>query len=176
MYTSQMPLRRTALFNRKGDHRKRLTREWGLVGTPEPRAITFVMLNPSTGNATEDDPTIRRCIGFAMREGFQGLHIVNLFTLRSTDPSGLLERPHKSLNTYDADMQIATAAMASDKIVAAWGAVRKPLDYRIPEVLHVLREAKKNVWCLGKTNDGSPKHPLLPPQERSSHSVRVLWP
>lgn len=95
-----------------------------------------------------------------MREGYQTLIVVNLFTLRSTDPQGLLERTHKKLNTYDADMQIALAASQSEKVICAWGEVHKALDWRCAEVLQVLREAKRNSWCLGKTLAGQPKHPL----------------
>jgi hypothetical protein len=50
-----------------GKYRYWLERKWG-PGTPQ----VFVMLNPSTADASEDDPTIRRCMGFARREGAGG--------------------------------------------------------------------------------------------------------
>lgn len=154
------PIKRAALFNRQGNHRKTLTRSWALPGAAE-RWLTFVMLNPSTASGTEDDPTIRRCVAFAAREGFTGIIVVNLFTFRSTEPNVLLGRPHKSLNTYDADMHISQAALASEKVVAAWGAGCMPvLSWRAIEVLAVLKETKRNVWCFGKTKEGHPKHPL----------------
>jgi hypothetical protein len=40
--------------------------------------ITFVLLNPSTADAVQLDPTLRRCVGFAKREGYGGMVILNL--------------------------------------------------------------------------------------------------
>ncbi len=57
-----------------GRYRYRLGRAWG----PAPRTMMFVMLNPSTADAYEDDPTIRRCVSFAKREGCTGIDVVNL--------------------------------------------------------------------------------------------------
>ena len=53
----------------------------------------FIMLNPSTADETANDPTIRRCIGFASLWGFRHLVIGNLFALRSTDPQALYTAP-----------------------------------------------------------------------------------
>jgi hypothetical protein len=64
------------------EYRYLLTRIWD----PAVKPVVFLMLNPSTADAFEDDPTSRRCTGFAKREGAGGLVVVNLFGLRSTDP------------------------------------------------------------------------------------------
>ena len=62
-----------------------LTRS-GAAGPLKVREIAFVGLNPSTADETSDDPTVRRCIGFARRWGFGGMFMLNAFAYRSTDP------------------------------------------------------------------------------------------
>lgn len=57
------------------------------------RTILFVGLNPSTADAALDDPTIRRCVGFARAWGFDWLFMGNVNAFRSTDPKGLPTTP-----------------------------------------------------------------------------------
>ena len=70
-------------------YRYRLARHWG-AGS----ALPFVMLNPSTADADNDDPTIRRCIAFAKREGAGGIVVANLFAFRATSPADMLAAPN----------------------------------------------------------------------------------
>lgn len=71
----------SATISECGRYRYRLTRRFA-----DGPCATFVMLNPSTADETIDDPTIRRCRNFAIREGCGGLVVVNLFAYRATDP------------------------------------------------------------------------------------------
>jgi len=128
----------------------------------------FVMLNPSTADATKDDPTIRRCIGFAKREGCTGLTVVNLFALRATDPAELGKHadPFGPDNAKYLAEQIM-AHMQIGLIVAAWGsnpmARRDQLAELIKdEPIGVLKMALRNAGalCLGMTAEGHPRHPL----------------
>ena len=73
---------RTAVIDKTEKYRYSLLREWD----DTRHKCLFIMLNPSTADASRDDPTIRRCIAFAKREGCGGLHVVNLFAYRATDP------------------------------------------------------------------------------------------
>ena len=73
-----------ACFDSTGAYRYRLWREWD-VSKP---SVTFVMLNPSTAGAKDDDPTIRRCLSFARSWGFGRLEVVNLCAYRATSPKG----------------------------------------------------------------------------------------
>jgi hypothetical protein len=50
----------------------------------------FVGLNPSTADEGGDDPTIRRCVGFARDWGYSGLCMTNLFAFRATQPKDML--------------------------------------------------------------------------------------
>lgn len=85
--SSEKPLRddrRGAVFSDDRVYRYQLRRCWDVT---EP-IVAFVMLNPSTADAIEDDPTVRRCIGFAKNWGYGALLVGNLFAARTTRPSG----------------------------------------------------------------------------------------
>jgi hypothetical protein len=74
-----------------GRYRFDLTREWGCRPVKPDRRVAFVMLNPSTADGHADDPTIRRCMGFAREWGFDGLVVVNLFAMRATRPDDVVK-------------------------------------------------------------------------------------
>ena len=131
-----------------GLYRYTLTRSWG-----DALPLTFVMLNPSTADAAIDDPTIRRCIAFARRDGFGGIRVLNLFAYRSPYPSELV-RVADPVGP-DNDRHLATAC---GTIVAAWGAVERYGEKRIRTVAQLL--SGKDVRCLGTTKSGQPRHPL----------------
>jgi hypothetical protein len=115
------------------------------------------MLNPSTADAEQDDPTIRRCIGFAKAWGFGGIAVRNIFALRATDPREL----YKSDDPVGPgnDEAICDLAGLCPLIVAAWG-VHGGLRNRGRQVCELLAGAGAEVVCLGVTKDGHPKHPL----------------
>ena len=127
------------------------------------KTLCFVMLNPSEADATRDDPTIRRCRGYAVRWGFQHLYIVNLFAYRTPFPKDL----HKSYsNDIDIvgpenDDYIFGVAKEADMIIAAWGAVRQAFEWRAAYVREMLRKnCRDKVYALGLTKAGHPSHPL----------------
>ncbi len=115
------------------------------------------MLNPSTADAERDDPTIRRCAGFARSWGFGGMTVVNLFALRATDPARL--RRARDPVGRDNDRHIAAAASAG-LVVVAWG-VHGRLGERDRAVLALLSGCRPG--CLGTTRGGHPRHPLYLP-------------
>lgn len=145
----------TAAISTDGLFRYSLTRSWG-----DGPMATFVMCNPSTADASQDDPTIRRCIGFARSWGMSGLHVGNLYAFRATKPKKLAEAgwPVGRLND-DWLRAFAEEAIANDTpLVAAWG--MNPEPNRIKAVLEMMPEAP---WrCLGTTKQhGRPRHPLF---------------
>lgn len=115
--------------------------------------VMFIGLNPSTADETLDDNTIRRCRGFARDWGYNGILMGNLFAYRSTDPKGLMvsDDPIGPAN----DEYLESLAAEAGLVVAAWGAY-KLASPRARAVLPRLGE----VFCLGCTKDGHPKHPL----------------
>ena len=99
----------------EGQYRYLLWRYWG-----EAKRLVWVLLNPSTADARQDDPTIRRCVGFAKGWGYDGIQVVNLFAYRATDPRELkaVVDPVGPRN----DEFIERAARGHEMVVVAWGA------------------------------------------------------
>lgn len=141
----------SAVISSCGDYRYRLDRTWD----GELHKVAFVMLNPSTADHTEDDPTIRRCISFAKSWGYGGLIVANLFALRSTDPAML--RVHSAPVGHENDRHIMEVASECREIVCAWGA-NGSLYSRDDLVCKML--AGMNLVSLKRTKNGSPGHPL----------------
>jgi len=138
-----------AVFSGCRTFRYTLRRIWN-VGKP---LVTFVGLNPSTADESIDDPTVRRCAGFAARWGFGGLILTNIFAYRSTDPKALLlcNDPIGPENDY----WIQDASRSAQATIVAWG-IHGRMFNRENAVLAQL----KVPYCLGTTKGGCPRHPL----------------
>ena len=149
---------KSATISQGGLYRYDLTRRWA----PGIDWAVFVMLNPSTADATIDDPTIRRCISFAQREGYGGLAVVNLYALRTTRPVHLLHHPDPvgPDNAY----RVGRWLDAADIVIAAWGAHRLAA-HRSGWLTDTVEGYDKDLYCLGVTADGSPRHPLYLPTD-----------
>ena len=140
-----------------GLYRYRLWRCWG-----DGPTMAFAMLNPSTADATTDDPTIRRCLGFAKREGCGSLQVVNLYALRATKPAHLLDHPDPE--GPENPMAWAEVLYEPNTVaVAAWGAKVALGGLRGLDGLpgsKALRGSSPGWRCLGTTKCGAPRHPL----------------
>lgn len=145
-------VRKGAVLSECGRYRYRLTRVWD-AALP---VAHWVMLNPSVADATIDDPTIRRVVGFSKAWGFGGADVRNLFALRATDPKEL--RAADDPVGPDNDSHL-TAVPAAAVVVAAWGA-GGGLFGRDLRVLRLLRDAGVAMSCLGTTKQQQPRHPL----------------
>lgn len=95
-------------------YRYDLWRKWG----DEPYCM-FVGLNPSTADETQDDPTIRRCVGYAKRWNYGGLCMVNLFAFRATQPKDMMTA--KDPIGPDNDRTLKTLSQGAGIVIAAWG-------------------------------------------------------
>lgn len=150
-------LKRTALFSPCGRYRLQLGRTWG----KGPQAA-FVMLNPSTADAQLDDPTIRRCISFAVREGCGALAVVNLFAFRTPKPAELLNVADP-VGGDSAEFELEAVVARSELAICAWGAA--PIaKARADQFAH--RNRHRELYCLGTTKSGAPKHPLYVPNSQ----------
>jgi hypothetical protein len=114
------------------------------------------MLNPSTADAERDDPTVRRCIGYARSWGYGALTAVNLFAYRCTDPRDLrrVEDPVGPEN----DRHLLAVRERFPVLIAAWGNWGR-LHGRRDSVMCLL-SSESSLYCLGVTRSGYPLHPL----------------
>lgn len=166
-------IERKTVFSPDRIYRYVLWREWpapspNLLYTEDPHLAyypgehhqyaMFIGLNPSTADETQDDPTIRKCVGFAQRWGFGALCMTNLFAFRATDPRKMKGYP-KPIGP-DNDRWLARCACEAGILIAAWG-VNGAFLGRDQEVLKLLN----GVECLRTTKDGHPEHPLYVPYD-----------
>ncbi|MEU5610524.1 DUF1643 domain-containing protein [Streptomyces sparsogenes] len=145
----------TAVFGPGHVHRYALTRTWGKGGTH----AVYVLLNPSMATADQDDPTVRRLVVFARREGHQGLVLANLFAVRCTDPYALTGMAD-TIGAHNDALLHLLAEEARD-ITVGWGTWgRLP---RAAAVETLLTGHGARLWALGTTKAGHPRHPLYLP-------------
>jgi len=147
-------IEKDAILSEDGAYRYMLTRTWNSIRP----ADVWVMLNPSIADATIDDPTIRRCIGFSKGWGAGGITVVNLFALRATNPKELLKATDPIGPENDRYLRQAfdAARIAGGRVVAGWGA--HGMAERRAQQVRALTSGM--IECVGVTGSGAPKHPL----------------
>ena len=139
---------RNARFSNDKKHRYRLSRHWDL-NKPE---ILYIMLNPSIGNESIDDPTIRRLLSFTKKFDYGGFFVGNLFTYITPNPKTL----DTSIGITNKNLNVLTNLVSkADEVVYAWGnSIEEPNE---------LKKLISNPMCFGKNLNGTPKHPLYLP-------------
>jgi hypothetical protein len=163
----------SAVLSPDGIYRYSLHRDWrSPTLVRSSRWVTFVMLNPSVADADTDDPTIRRCVGFAKAMGGTGLVVVNLYAYRATRPADLwaARDPVGPDNNHYLATALALATEHDSPVVAAWGA-HAPAA-RVADVMAMPGAVR--VTCLGATQGGAmraPPPPALPAHNRPPHGV-----
>lgn len=143
-----------AIISACGQYRYKLSRPATSM-YPTCGPALFIMLNPSTADATLDDPTIRRCIGFAKTWDCAGLVVANLYALRATNPADLWKHPDPVGEENDAILEFLIRN--HETVVCAWGANAK--QERVATVRKMFHRLSRPM-CLGTTKAGAPRHPL----------------
>lgn len=144
----------TAEFSPCRTWRYVLRRTWG-----EGPRVGFILLNPSTADETNDDPTIRRCIGYAKRWGAGGLVLGNIFALRSTDPAALYSAADPIGPDNDEALLRIAREVSGGRLVLGWGN-HGALMARGRAVVADLLAAGIKPLALSITQSGAPGHPL----------------
>lgn len=144
-----------------GSYRYLLGRTWDWSRSP----LILGMLNPSTADDTNDDPTVRRAIGFAKREGCGSLRVWNIGAGRATNPKEWLAMadPIGPDNYSEVGRLFYSGKSNGARFVVAWGA-NAPHGFVSP-YLSMARDLNVPLECFGRTKSGAPKHPLYLPKD-----------
>jgi hypothetical protein len=122
------------------------------AATGGERTVVFIGLNPSTADESRDDPTTRRCVGFARDWGFARIELVNLFAYRATRPAELRAAPDPV--GPDNAAALEAAVERADLVVCAWG------NEGVGQEADAVLDAVARPFCLALTMRGAPRHPL----------------
>jgi len=158
-----------AIFSKCRRYRYRLWRDLpGVVGSTKEAAY-FIMLNPSTADEHVDDPTIRRCMGFASRWGYRRLEVLNLSPIRATSPKDLMrmmsewQAPEDVRNMNIVEQVLDCINEPDSIVVAAWGA--HVVECELETMAERVTEMCDDLHVLGLTKHGHPRHPLYMPRD-----------
>lgn len=165
-------MNRETIFSPCRRYRYTLWREWDVQSEFAPKIpprdairrairepdsyVQFIGLNPSTADETQDDPTVRRCVGFAKRWGYGAMCMTNLFAFRATDPEDMKREARPIDVDCENDVALVRVGAAASLVVACWGTHGSWLN----RGRHVSVLFHGRLQCFGRNADGSPKHPL----------------
>jgi hypothetical protein len=144
-------------------YRYRLWRIWDCSKPP----LVWLLLNPSTADEREDDPTMRRCMGFAHRDGHGGIVVLNIFAFRSTDPRVLkyhIDSGRDMIGPENDEYIQAYLCMTNGtlksqtKFILGYGS-NGTMAGRDKQIMQMVA-GYDNIYCLGYTATGQPRHPL----------------
>ena len=152
-----------ATFSRCRNYRYCLSRSWDKGSG----SVLFIGLNPSTANHYQDDPTIRRCVGFARNWGFSAMEIVNLFAFRSPYPKDLYQQgdPIGPAN----NRWISSAIKRNDMTLACWGNNGDFLDRA-----NFILSRYPGLNALKLTASKQPTHPLYMKADTLAKPISIL--
>lgn len=166
------PVEREALISNCRLFRWTLTRRWD-----DRPILTVVMFNPSTADGLEDDPTIKTLCKRASRTwGFGGIAVVNIIPLRSPQPRDAIAFLEQGQSwAIERNEQVITEAVKqAGAVLVAWGALaglsleaEGYLTHLQEEIEAAAEAADIPMYCMGRTGDGMPKHPMA----RGKHRV-----
>ena len=146
---------KSAIISDCNKYRYELHREWD----KDEGKVLFIMLNPSTADAMQNDLTTIRCINFAKHWGYGGIMIGNIWPFRAKRPKDLkkwLKTSRKSnlIAVEDNWGYVGDMAHQADFVVCAWGCNH-------PGIPDWIKNLDVPLHYLELCDDGiTPKHPL----------------
>ena len=133
------------------------------------KPLVVIGVNPSTANESKSDQTMRKVMGFAERNGYDGFVMLNLYPQRSTDFSGVHGERNEEL--HQKNLEAIRSFFETHNqldVLAAWGekiGKRSYLKDCLRDIVSVLQEGERRVTWMqigALTNTGHPRHPSRP--------------
>lgn len=140
---------------------------WRIWDNNKP-IMMFLMLNPSTADETQNDPTVERCERRARMSSFGGVVICNIFAFRATDPKDM--KAASDPIGPDNNTIIIAESKAAEIVVCAWGN-HGSFNNRSAEIKKMLFAEHIVVHAIKISKSGEPAHPLYQPYAR----VPLFW-
>ena len=131
-------------------------------------------INPSKADANRTDPTLTRVIGFGRSLGCGGVRMMNVSPLRATDPrvlaravldhrdaGGIDPFPRRGITAIHGAVPRARYVVAAfGDFAFATGDARRILQGHADAMCDSVRQLGADVYALGTTKHGWPRHPL----------------
>jgi hypothetical protein len=153
-----------ALFSECGKYRYRLWRIWD----DDRPIMCWVAQNPSVANDVDNDPTVRKMMGFAKRDGCGGIMLANVMAAIATQERELMNMVDPIGPANGEHLQALRSVAICTKLVVAWGnrfGPKKKSIFRTAYCNAANICVGQGALCLGVTKSGDPKHPLFVPYE-----------
>lgn len=150
----------SAIISECGRYRYRLDRDVQQEGL----VFAFFGVNPSTADASINDPTVRKWIGFSERNGVKRFIVGNVFSYRATDVNDLRSMVSSGAQGDEHHQYLAEIIAEADVLVPCWGRLAKmPKELRSypSALLDLMNRSGKPVLHFGITGCGQPMHPLM---------------
>lgn len=155
-----------AVFNKDRTHRLQLWRRWN---SNKPMVL-FIMLNPSTGDEKENDPTIKRLISFAQNFNYGGFYIGNMFSYITPNSIDLCLIEKDQMNFDENNIHLKEMASKCKDVVFGRGNSGQINFDRQREIVEMFPEA----LCFKLTSMGFPNHPLYLPDSSTLDKYQEL--
>jgi hypothetical protein len=132
------------------------------------KVLVVSMLNPSTADETNDDPTVLSVCRLARNAGFAKVKVLNLFAIRATNPKDmwLHSSPTGENNWKTWTETLQNLNPKEDAVVLAWGRAPTVYQHRLKFIQNVqnasqcLKKWDETLMTWINNKDGSPRHPL----------------
>lgn len=145
MKTKECSIKNIAVYSDDEQYRYSLAKIWD---SNKPKAA-FIGINPSDATELIMDKTVMNLTNHLIKNGYGKVEIVNLFSYRSKDQSGLTNRENE-FEKYNMEY-VNKALKSSQIIIVGWGRdAENKSNYKaaIAEIKEELKKYRHNVKCF----------------------------